>query len=173
MLPPQRDVDSVEPPQHHPVEVDLDCRNVGGDAGVVRERCAQHEQAVAAAHMDRGDGDAGPAEHPARQGMVVGDEALRFERGDDRRVRCSATATISAPYPRAPFPQMMTGRSALARSATARSRSGSGGAMPLAATRPASGRAGGSARPFSSCTSSGKIRWATSCGSVPAGISTG
>src|SRR2546429_404126 len=73
-----------------------------------------------------------------------------------------AKARISSPKARAPLPQMITGRSACPRSSTARDNSSSGGAIAAAATRPTCGRATGSTTPGSSCTSSGKMRWATS-----------
>ena len=75
---------------------------------------------------------------------------------------CSARAITCSRKGRAPLPAMIAGRSAPSRRATARASSSAGGAMAVAATRPAFGRAGGSSRPGRSCTSSGKIRWATS-----------
>ena len=58
--------------------------------------------------------------------------------------RCSASASTAPRNGRAPLPTMITGRSAAASSATARSSSACGGAIAVAATRPARGRAGGS-----------------------------
>jgi hypothetical protein len=57
--------------------------DVGGDARVVGERGAQDEQAVAAAHVDGGHGDARPAEDAAGQRVGVGHQPLGLERGDD------------------------------------------------------------------------------------------
>ncbi len=57
---------------------------------------------------------------------------------------------------------MMTGRSAPRSMSTARSSAAVGAPMSWAAMRPARGRGGGSSSPGSSCTSSGRIRWATS-----------
>ena len=75
---------------------------------------------------------------------------------------CSASATTASRNGRAPFPQMIEGRWASRRSSTARASSSEGGRIAALAMRPARGRAGGSSRPSSSCTSSGRIRWATS-----------
>ena len=76
--------------------------------------------------------------------------------------RCSASAMTASRWGRAPLPTTMAGRSAARSSSTARASSSAGGAMAVAASRPARGRGGGSSRPGSSWTSSGSTRWATS-----------
>ena len=53
---------------------------------MVRERRAEHEEAVGLGDGLAGDGDPGPAEDAAAERVVVGEGALGLERGDDRRV---------------------------------------------------------------------------------------
>ena len=162
-LAPQGDGDGVELAQHHRVEVDLDGGDVGGDAGVVGERGAQHEQAVAAAHVDRRHRDARPAEDAARQRVGVGDEALGLERGDDGGVDVlgeGGDLVPVAPGAVADDDHRPLGRATAARRpGPARLRAGrSRGRPPV----PAGAWAWASATPGSSWTSSGKMRWATS-----------
>ena len=83
----QRDRDRVEAADRVGIGVDLDDRLVRRDAGVVRERRAEHDQQVGLVHVPRRDRRAAAAEHAARERMVVGDDALGFERGEDRRVQ--------------------------------------------------------------------------------------
>ena len=80
-----RHLDRVEATDCHRVVVDLDDRLVGGDAGVVRERCAQHDQQVGFVHEIAGDRSAAASEHPTAERVVVGDLPLGFERGQHRR----------------------------------------------------------------------------------------
>ena len=68
------------------VGVDLDRRFVGRDAGVFGERCAEDEEEVGLIHDPAGDGGAAAAEDAAAERMVIGDEALGFEGGNDGRV---------------------------------------------------------------------------------------
>ena len=69
----------------HLVEVDLDDRVAGVDAGVVGERGAEHEQQVGLVHHPARDRRAAAAEHARGQRVVVADLALGLERGDHRR----------------------------------------------------------------------------------------
>ena len=77
--------------------------------------------------------------------------------------RCSASASTASRWGRAPLPhhdgRALGGARAARRRGPARRPAGR---CAVAAIRPARGRGGGSARPGSSCTSSGSTRWATS-----------
>ena len=83
---PQRHVDRVELAERHAIRVDLDRLHVGRDAGVVRKGRAEHELHVAARHQAGGGRRSAASEHATGERVVVGDEALRLERRDDRRV---------------------------------------------------------------------------------------
>ena len=65
----------MEAAERHRVEVDLHDRLVGADPGVVRERHTEGDQQVALVHEPAGDRRTRASEHPARERMVVGDEA--------------------------------------------------------------------------------------------------
>ena len=84
-----------------------------GDAGVVRERRAEHDQQVGLVHE--------PATPPAcrcgrarrTERVVVGDHALGLERGEHRARRAlGERARTSSMSKRAPWPTTITGRSA-------------------------------------------------------------
>ena len=79
--------DRVEAAERVGIGVDLHDRLVRRDAGVVRERRAEHDQQVGLVHEPRRDRRAAAAEHAARERVIVGDDALGLERRGDRRVQ--------------------------------------------------------------------------------------
>ncbi len=158
----QRDRDRVETADRVGIGVDLDDRLVRRDAGVVRERCAEHDQQVGLVHVPRRDRRAAAAQDAARERMVVGDDSLRLERREDRCVQTFGEADDVVDALACSVPQHDHGS---LRAGDQRARPARSDRRPGRRRDPELGRSGRPARASgaagSACTSSGSTRWAT------------
>ena len=134
------------------------------DAGVVRERRAEHEQAVGLVHQ--------PATRPAcrcgrarrtASGWSSGTRPLALKVVITGASRCSASAIDVGSMPRGRrVPAMITGRSrAGEQRRPPRSSASAGGAIAQVGDAALGPRRGSRRARAASCTSSGKTRWAT------------
>ena len=161
----QRHLNGVELAEHHPVEVDLDRRHVGGDAGVVGERRAQHEQAVGLRPMwIDATGMPDRPSTPQASGWASGTRPLALNVVMTGASRCSAKATISSRKRAGAVADDDHGplgaAAAAPRPGRARPR---GGAICGAATRPDRGPGERlPRRPAAPARRRGRSRWATS-----------
>ena len=136
----------------------------GGDAGVVGERGAHHQEQVGLVHEPARDGRAAASQHAAAERVVVGDQSLALEGGQHRRVE--PLGQRAGPRPsatRAPWPTITAGRRAARSRSVARASASAGGAMPGSPTRPAGpGRAAPSRAPGASARRRGRSGATTS-----------